>query len=210
MADAYQSFRELAAVEREGEDWELEYRSLGSKVLIMAPHGGWIEPFTGELAREVAGEDLSLYVFRGLTEGRGRRGRGSLHITSHRFDEPVAVRAASEAEWVVAIHGERTRNRPFAMIGGGWVEMRETLEAGLLERGFEVLEPRPGLRGEDPRNICNRGRSGSGCQVELSEGLRRLLQRDAGALNTFVGVLRKAIWGVERGRAFRDRSAGDG
>ena len=55
MVDTYRSFSELRECEREGEDWAREYVDRGSLLLVMAPHGGWIEPFTAELARAIAG-----------------------------------------------------------------------------------------------------------------------------------------------------------
>ncbi len=193
MRDAYGSFRELAAFEREGEDWVRDYRPRGSRILVMAPHGGWIEPYTDELARCVAGDDLSLYTFRGLAEGRHRSGRKALHITSHRFDEPLARRAVGEAEWVLALHGERSRDRPFVMLGGLWREGGKALRSALEEAGFEVLEPRWGLRGEDPRNICNCGRSGVGGQMEISEGLRRMLREEEEARSRFAEAVRRVL-----------------
>lgn len=159
----------------------------------MAPHGGWIEPLTTEIARRVAGVELSFYSFLGLKEG-GSRG---LHITSHRFDDPVALRAAQGVDQVLAIHGERTRDRPFVMVGGRCGEMRRSLSDALASSGFSVREPRVGLRGSHPRNICNRGRLGAGGQLEVSEGLRSWFRRDPGRQEEFVTVIRGVILPLE-------------
>ncbi len=195
MADLYRSFAELVATQREGVAWSREYIPRESRILVMAPHGGWIEPMTCELARLVAGEDFSFYAFRAL----GPAHEGDLHLTSHRFDEPLALRAAAEAEWVVAIHGEGTRDRPFAMIGGRWKGFRHEMTGALGRARFPVEGPRPGLRGRNPRNICNRGRRGGGGQLEISEGLRRSLRQDRRSMERFVEVIRTVLLELEAG-----------
>ena len=193
MADAYQSFQELESKEREGEDWAREYIDRGSRILVMAPHGGWIEPFTAELARTVAGNDLSLYTFQGLKES----GNEKLHLTSHRFDEPLAQQAVSSALWVLAIHGERSPDRSFVMVGGLWGTFRKRLAEAFTDAGISVEGPRQGLGGANPRNICNRGQSGAGGQLEISEGLRRALRVDQEGLRRFVELVRGVLFQVE-------------
>ena len=43
----------------------------------------------------------------------------------------------------------------------------------LAQNGFSWLADGHRFPGRDPRNICNRGRSGAGIQIELSEQLRK-------------------------------------
>ena len=191
MVDRYRSFAELAGEEPEGESWTREYRRGNSPFMVMAPHGGWIEPFTSELAEAIAGDDHAFYTFRGVRDGAS----GILHLTSHRFDEPLALDAASRAEVVLAVHGERTRDEAFVMVGGALAGLRVALEGALVEEGFATKSPRPGLHGRNPRNICNRGASGAGVQLEVSEGLRRRLSREASLLARFVGAVRGALRG---------------
>jgi phage replication-related protein YjqB (UPF0714/DUF867 family) len=162
----------------------------------MAPHGGWIEPNTSELAEAVAGEEFSFYTFRGVREA----GSQLLHLTSHRFDEPLALEAAGEAEVVVAFHGERTHDQAFVMLGGCHGDLRRGMGQALREAGFAVRPPRPGLGGTNPRNICNRGASGAGVQLELSEGLRKKMEQDAELRSHFVDVLREVLLREESGR----------
>lgn len=189
MTDRYRSFSELESSESEGEDWSREYVNRGSRILVMAPHGGWIEPFTAELARGVAGNDLSFYAFQGLK----REGNHTLHITSHRFDEPLALHAVSSALRVLAIHGEKTSGRNFVMVGGLWDEFRERMAKAFIDVGIPVEGPREGLGGEHPTNICNRAQSGAGGQLELSEGLRRTLRSDPDEFRRFLGVVRGVL-----------------
>ena len=75
--------------------------------------------------------------------------------------------------------------------------MRTTLEENLQAAGFLVPEPRPGLKGENPLNICNRGRSGAGGQLEVSEGLRAVFREDPSELGKFVRAVREVILDVE-------------
>ena len=203
MADTYENFAELAAQEREGEAWRRTYRPRASRFLIMAPHGGKIERFTSELARYITQDDLSFYAFQGLKV----EGNRALHLTSHRFDEPLALEAASQAGRILAIHGERSRERAFVMVGGGWGTLREKLRTGLEEVGIHVHVPRAGLLGENPMNICNRGREGAGGQLEVSYALRRILHGDREALDRFSAAVRKALLEFESGPGDRRRMA---
>jgi len=201
MADTYENFSELAETEVEGQDWSRDYRPRASSFLVIAPHGGAIEPFTSELAHVIAGDDLSFYTFRGL-KAEGNR---ALHLTSHRFDEPLALHAASEVDRVLAIHGERSRDRSFVMVGGGCEPLREKLGEGLAEAGFHIHVPRAGLLGENPQNICNRGRAGGGGQLEVSHALRHTLHGDPEELARFTAVVRKALLEFEGGAGGRRR-----
>ena len=193
MSDTYGSFAELALGEAEGRDWVRLYRHRGSRLLVMAPHGGWIEPYTTELAEAIAGEDFSFYTFQGVKD----RGNRHLHLTSHRFDEPQALAAAAEADHVVAIHGERSGGDAFVMVGGGDDFLTSAMALVVAGAGFSVIEPRTGLGGRNPRNICNRGRLGGGVQLELSEGLRSQLRENAEDQLHFVEVVRKLLLEVE-------------
>jgi len=47
--------------------------------------------------------------------------------------------------------------------------------------------------GTDPMNICNRGRSRQGVQLEISRKVRDLLRKDKDRLLVFVEAVRKAI-----------------
>jgi phage replication-related protein YjqB (UPF0714/DUF867 family) len=193
MPDIYQSFSELEANEREGESWSREYVDRGSRILVMAPHGGWIEPYTSKLARLVAGNDLSFYTFQGLKPSENE----TLHLTSHRFDEPLAMEAVSAAHWVLAIHGERSQEEVFVMVGGLWDGFQAKLTAAFREAGIPVQPPREGLEGIHPENICNRGLTGAGGQLEISEGLRRRLRKDEETLFQFVEIVRGGLLELE-------------
>ncbi len=63
--DTYSSYVELSAAELEGVDYRVLAQSR-STIVVLAPHGGGIEPGTSEIAWEVAGGEFSLYLFEGL------------------------------------------------------------------------------------------------------------------------------------------------
>ncbi|MFA1628164.1 poly-gamma-glutamate hydrolase family protein [Rhizobium mongolense] len=86
--DRYRSFEDLEQHE-EASAFRIEAIKRPSSVCVIAPHGGKIERGTSELARAVAGTELSYYLFEGLKP----KGNRDLHVTSSNFNEPQSVRA---------------------------------------------------------------------------------------------------------------------
>lgn len=176
--DVYRSYAELSNTEIEGRDFSVSaIRRVGSHTVILAPHGGDIEPGTSEVAREVAQNDLSYYLFEGIKPEGNRR----LHITSTHFDEPRGIRLVQASDTAIAIHGEASPE-PAVYLGGRNIELGRHLEQALVKYGYHVKSHRnPGLRGLAADNICNRGRHGQGVQFELSRGLRQTFFRSLSA-----------------------------
>lgn len=170
----YRDFTQLQANEQEGVDYLTRHRDGESVLLVMAPHGGGIEPGTGDIADAVAGRRHAFYCFKGIKPAGNR----VLHIASNRFVDPLAERILQKVQWVLALHGCRGEE-PLILVGGrdtkrGAAILQALREADLPARRCE----RPGLRGLNPNNFCNRGRSGAGVQLEISLGLRRMLFTD--------------------------------
>jgi phage replication-related protein YjqB (UPF0714/DUF867 family) len=166
--DKYSSFAELAAGEDAGA-YRIVSTPRGSAAAIIAPHGGNIEPGTSELARAVAGRELSLYLF----EGRKEQANSTLHITSTSFDAPHAFELVGSAASCVAFHGERGEAEAVIYIGGRDETLANAFKEHLHAAAFEVrVHENPNLQGKHPQNICNRTQSGSGVQLELSKALR--------------------------------------
>ena len=115
MAVVYCCYEMLRQNEREGVDYEVVTvtENRDPSVVVMAPHGGDIEPHTSLLADEIATDEFVFYEFR----GKKKSGNRTLHITSTRFDEPCAVGLAERAEVVLAVHGARG-GAEFLMVGG--------------------------------------------------------------------------------------------
>jgi phage replication-related protein YjqB (UPF0714/DUF867 family) len=98
---------------------------------------------------------------------------------------------------ILAIHGERSRQESFVMVGGLWEGFRKRMRTEFQEAGFRVERPRDGLGGVNPENICNRGLSGMGGQLEISEALRERLRHDPIELHRFVHAVRRALFEAE-------------
>jgi phage replication-related protein YjqB (UPF0714/DUF867 family) len=169
--DIYRNFAQLSETEREAVDFRIHaIKRQKRRTVIVAPHGGAIEPGTSEVAKAVAGDDLSLAVFEGIKPGGGNI---RLHLTSRNFDEPRCLELVLGAEAVVAIHGEASAGSS-VFLGGLDDELGARLRAALKRSGYAVgTHWNRALRGMAADNICNRGRYGAGVQLELSRGLRR-------------------------------------
>ncbi len=172
--DAYANFAELEQNERAGEDYTILSRERVSKVAIMAPHGGGIEPGTVDIADVVAGSDYTFYAFKGIK----KTGNKILHITSNRYDEPIGLMISKNALIVISIHGCREK-KEIVFIGGKNQKLKQKIMDAFKTLGFRaVISEVPGLRGISPENICNRCKSGQGVQLEISRGLREKMFDD--------------------------------
>ena len=189
MTSPYRSFEELKSRELEGKDYQIRSHLRDERVLIMAPHGGKIEPTTTMIAEAIAGENYSCYSFEGLKE----EGNGVLHIESHLFDEPQALQAVKKADVVITVHGQLNHQEGFIMVGGLHVDLRSEIRRRLEAAGFQTRTPPEGLQGIDPENICNRGRLKGGIQLEISRKERDLLKTDKERLERFASAVREAI-----------------
>ena len=83
----FSNFQELSLHRQEGHDFQIRKKRRGSRVAVVAPHGGTIEPVTSKLAEATAGASFSWYCFEGL-----KGNRGNLHITSSHFNEPQCLK----------------------------------------------------------------------------------------------------------------------
>jgi len=102
-AKSYRGFADLAKHQVRGKDYEIIVsRRPPSRVAVVAPHGGRIEPRTSEIARAIAADEFNLYLFEGI---RSSKNYTALHLTSHFFDEPECLVLIAQSPFVVAIHG---------------------------------------------------------------------------------------------------------
>lgn len=194
MEDRYASFAELSNGERAGIDYRVRCVDRNVPIVIIAPHGGWIEHGTSDISEETALDQWSFYAFEGLRKGRPHR---DLHITSTRFDEENGVSLISSAETAIAIHGRHDDDDPKSIgLGGLNVELGSLIAESLRSEGFHVTAAGAGLSGQHPMNICNRGTTGRGVQLELPSSLRRKLRRDPARLKVFSAAVREALSGV--------------
>jgi phage replication-related protein YjqB (UPF0714/DUF867 family) len=170
--DIYNSFKELENHQELNKDYKISIGNVGSQITIIAPHGGKIEPRTSDLAKIIAQTHYNFYCFEGIK----KQNNGCLHITSHNFDEPNAVELVSRSNIVVAIHA-CTGNAGLVHIGGLDEQLKEVIANELESRGIRVSKKHPGFQGSNPYNICNRGTSGKGVQLEITRDLRDDLKK---------------------------------
>lgn len=189
MADTYRTFAELWLGEREGIDFRVCVTSRNSSIAIIAPHGGWIEPGTSQIAAAMAGEAYHLYCFEGLRN----RPHGDLHITSHRYDEPTCVALVRACDQVIAVHG-KAGAEPFVDVGGLDTRLRDRICANLVGEHFAARAVASGdLAALHPENICNRSSRRMGAQLEVTRGLRNVLVADSHVLERFARAVRSSL-----------------
>ncbi len=177
LADSYRGFDDLARLHTEGVDYAIHVHAPeAARAAIIAPHGGRIEGGTSAAARRIAGDDHALYLFEGLRVENDNFDR--LHLTSHFFDEPRCLALIGGCDTVIAVHGYAAPG-PDVLLGGRDLGLRQALAQALAGQGLTVATDGHAYPGMDPRNICNRGRSGQGVQLELSRTLRRAHAWDA-------------------------------
>ena len=195
--DKYANFAELSGCEGLDVDYQVHVRTGNTRYAIVAPHGGYIERGTRQLADAIAGDEHGFYCFEAIHKRAAQR----LHVTSDNFDEPKAFAAAATVDTVLSVHGARG-NQAAAYFGGLDFALRTLMIERLRRAGIEAADdPSPTRQGRGASNICNRGRSGKGVQLELTVGMRKALFRrlpdDRWEPNslfaTFVGTLREVL-----------------
>lgn len=150
--------------------------------LLIAPHGGGIEPGTSDIMRAVVETGgWAWYEFAGfLRQGN----KDALHIASTHFDEPTLTAMLPQTGFVLAFHGSSDAAEPLVYVGGKWTLGRQTvigsINSAWREHGIRAVdaletEAAAHLRGLDDSNITNRGKRGEGVQLEFSRGARNLL-----------------------------------
>ncbi|WP_287095244.1 poly-gamma-glutamate hydrolase family protein [Mesorhizobium sp.] len=187
----YMAFADLAAEKLQGVDYDFLVLDRASTVAIVAPHGGWIEHGTSQLATAVAGDDFSLYLFEGLKPKRPHR---ELHIPSEYFDENQCVGLVSKVQIAIGMHGRADGDDPETIwLGGRGKELRDAIALALEASGFKAIISGHRLPGEHKNNICNRGIGRAGVQLEVPKTLRDALVANAERRALFSGAVRKAV-----------------
>ncbi len=175
------SFSELSTLE-EGEDYEIIKKKGRSPIVIIAPHGGVIEPGTDLLAESIAGSRYHFYGFVAHTQKCDKTRCRSLHITSTEYREPTLLSTLSDVDTAVSIHsyGSRAKDqegesKENIIIGGKNVYLREQIAQSLRKAGFPVeVRIKGTFAGADPHNFVNLAKEG-GVQIEISRKLMRCL-----------------------------------
>jgi len=166
--DRYRRYAELAAEQVEGHDYRVTVLRRGSGIAVIAPHGGRIERGTSDVARAIAGEAFDLYLFEGCLPSLNFE---TLHLTSRHFDESRALALIAGCHTVLAVHGVADTGER-ALLGGRDSHLACAIADRLFVRGVSARVSGHRYPGRDAANVCNRGASGQGVQLELSDRLR--------------------------------------
>jgi phage replication-related protein YjqB (UPF0714/DUF867 family) len=171
MSDVYPDLDSLKRNMRRGRDYRIRLLNRKSATTLISPHGGFIEPGTSAIARAIAGSNHNLFDFQGLTEFEPFR----LHVTSHRFRDPVLERILLKSRRAVSVHGmpdSAVSNEIW--VGGLNQSLKASIVNSLRNAGFAVNASPPLYKGVHPENIVNLC-SEMGVQIELPVSLRKLM-----------------------------------
>jgi len=177
----------------EGIDFSVNIISRNHPVLVLAIHGGGIEPFTSDIARAIAGDDFNLYEFRGIR----KTNNWELHIPSTEFKDERLDFLIDKCAVAISIHGERSHQNKLEVGGLNFI-LRDLIIKHVMINGFTVHEPRLGLRATNINNVVNRPKL-HGVQIEVSRGLRKSMQggitsSDNSIFRLFVSSVRAAAY----------------
>lgn len=186
----YETFSDLAAAYRRGRDYDFETCEQGLDLVVVAPHGGRIEPGTGFIARHLAGDTFSFHVF----ESRLPTSDDNLHIASHRYDEPSALDLVQRCRIGVGIHGRKSKDPSDEEIWMGGLNREKLLAVSiqLNAAGFKTRTEGHAFPATNPKNICNRAID-CGIQLEMTLALRKRLCSDAELVSRFVAALQSGL-----------------
>jgi phage replication-related protein YjqB (UPF0714/DUF867 family) len=189
--------------EKQGEFVErLDDDGENTGLIVIAPHGGAIEPNTDEQAErvtsELKGRTVSSWRCKGWSKNPNNSAYQRWHITSAEIHEASFPKLAGiinrRFTHAVSFHGFNRENFPRldadVLIGGGLddgtlkAELKDTIQKALEGTGLQVRVARTGdpLNGEEPRNVVNRLAKRGGIQIEQSKEARRHWERIAQAV----------------------------
>jgi phage replication-related protein YjqB (UPF0714/DUF867 family) len=154
--------------------------------IILAVHGGGIERGTSEIAMAVAGYHPAtfapatdclglhdLWMFEGLLDA----GNSRLHVTSTKFDDPIALKLAQISKRCLSIHGlDDVPGGVDIQIGGLDTELNTIVLEELVAAGISAdVANEQDTNGNDLKNICNKTITSRGVQLEMTETYRESL-----------------------------------
>ena len=153
-----------------------------AKCLLVAPHGGGIEPGTSEIMRALAElGGWAWYEFAGYLRHGNKE---ALHILSTEFNEPTLLDLLRQAGLVVTLHGASEAGKPLVFVGGRFKFGRQVVIGAIngSKEGHGIVAidatedaATEQISGWQESNITNRGRRREGIQMEFSREARNLL-----------------------------------
>lgn len=184
-SDSLTGFADLAARFAEGRDFVVEVQRRSSAAAVVAIHGDPIERGVSRIARQIAGGEHNLYLLEGRLPALNYE---HLHLASSRFDDPRCLELIGRCERVVTIHGCNGLAED-VLLGGLDAALKARIAAALDAAGVPCRSAGHRFPGRQPANICNRGSTGMGVQVELTDPVRegRLEARVIAAIRSVLG-----------------------
>lgn len=168
--DTYRDMKELLKKEP-ASSYELNVKPTDSPILVIAPHGGKIEPFTSAIASGIARDEFSYFEFKGLLQ---RGAYTTLHVSSVNYNPDELTDLNRAAEVTVAVHGISGSDK-LTYVGGRDEVGAQILRRHLEEAGFPVESAPANYTGMDAKNFVNRNARGQGIQLEITLSQRRAL-----------------------------------
>jgi phage replication-related protein YjqB (UPF0714/DUF867 family) len=185
-ADHYLTLDELKRAEAPTA-WHEESINRNSWLLVVAPHGGTIEVHTERIARLIAGDKYSLFIF----EGRRAPGR-ELHVTSTNFRDAQLSALQSVSSVTLSIHGEKNTNLQITYVGGLNKALAIEIKNALTSAGFQAETATGSLAALDTKNFVNLT-TDKGVQLEISRGERNAMNEDQQRLGRFVEAVHTGL-----------------
>lgn len=168
--DTYQDMRSLLEKEPAG-NYEIILEDRKSPVLVVAPHGGKIEPRTGNIAKAIAGEEFNYFEFAGKMEtGNYQR----LHVKSVSYNPPTLDPLLKNSGYSLSVHGV-TGEVPLTYVGGLDEENVQKVVAALKAAGFTAMPSPDQYNGSNKSNFINKNLRQKGIQLEISTAQRYAL-----------------------------------
>jgi phage replication-related protein YjqB (UPF0714/DUF867 family) len=95
-------------------------------------------------------------------------------LTSTHFDEPQCLDLVQKHQHALSIHGfSASPSDPEIYLGGTHQLFIQHVLHSLQNNGYQAQVNTQKFAATDPRNICNRTRSGMGLQIEIAGSLRQ-------------------------------------
>ncbi len=161
--------------------------NLEGQKIVLALHGGGIEPGTSEIALAVAGYHPAtfahasdcfglhdLWIFEGLLADCNSK----LHVTSTHYDDPIALKLVQISKRCLSLHGlSDTAANGKIQIGGLDTELMNIVLEELTAAGIPAATSNDDAdtNGNNPENICNKTTTGAGVQLEMGKTYRESL-----------------------------------
>jgi phage replication-related protein YjqB (UPF0714/DUF867 family) len=146
-----------------------------ARCLLVAPHGGGIEPGTSEILRAVVElGGWAWYEFAGFL----RKGnKESLRIASTSFDEPTLLTLLPQTDFVVTFHGAGGTSDQITTLNGSWEAGRAALAAAINATAavHGVRAANTAGPSMETADIINRGKRAQGIRLEFSRAARNNL-----------------------------------